>query len=186
MIAAQRRGVARRKCATSTGIARRMCVYDGISACPARSAWSASAATSARRLACKQRDAAAQIEPQIERHLLVARSPGVQPAPGVADALDQLPLDEAVDVLVGDRRPTPDCGAPPRGWRRAPSRIAGASSGPSARRRATSASAHARLPVTSSSNSRRSKRKRDAEIERRGIRRGVEPARPEVLGHHVA
>ena len=40
-------------------------------------------------------------KPQIERHLLVARSAGVQATAGVAEPLDEQPLDEAVDVLVG-------------------------------------------------------------------------------------
>jgi hypothetical protein len=50
--------------------------------------------------ALQQRDPPPQVEPQIERNLLVARSAGVQPAPGVAQAFDQQPLDEAVDVFV--------------------------------------------------------------------------------------
>ena len=51
--------------------------------------------------ALQQRNPATQIEPEIERDLFVARPAGVQAAAGVADALDQLPLDEAVHVLVG-------------------------------------------------------------------------------------
>ena len=57
--------------------------------------------------ALQQRNAAPQIEPQIERHLLVARSAGVQPPAGVAEPLDEQPLDEAVHVLVVARRRTP-------------------------------------------------------------------------------
>ena len=38
MVAAQRSGVREQKCATSTGCARRRCVYAGISASPQRSA----------------------------------------------------------------------------------------------------------------------------------------------------
>ena len=45
-------------------------------------------------------DAPAQVEAEVERHLLVPRPAGVQPLPGVADALDQLALDEGMDVLV--------------------------------------------------------------------------------------
>ena len=76
-------------------------MYDGISASPAADAWRASAATHGRDAALQQRDAPPQIEPQIERDLLVARPAGVQAPPGVAEPLDQQPLDEAVDVLVG-------------------------------------------------------------------------------------
>ena len=54
----------------------------------------------ARHRALQQRNAAAQIQAQIQRHLLVARPARVQTAAGVAEALDQQPLDEAVDVLV--------------------------------------------------------------------------------------
>ncbi len=48
----------------------------------------------------QQRDPPPQVEPQVERDLLVARSAGVQPPAGIADALDELPLDEAVNILV--------------------------------------------------------------------------------------
>ena len=51
-------------------------------------------------LLLQQRNAAAQVQPQVDRHLLVARAAGVQAAAGVADARDQLALDEAVHVLV--------------------------------------------------------------------------------------
>ena len=50
--------------------------------------------------ALQQRDAPPQVEPQIERHLLVARSSGVQPSAGVAEPFDELPLDETMHVLV--------------------------------------------------------------------------------------
>ena len=42
-----------------------------------------------------------EVEPQIERHLLVARAAGVQTLAEVADALDELPLDERVHIFVG-------------------------------------------------------------------------------------
>jgi hypothetical protein len=48
----------------------------------------------------EKRDPAFQVQPQVERDLLVPRSTGVQPAAGVADARDQLAFDERVDVLV--------------------------------------------------------------------------------------
>ena len=107
--------------------------------------------------ALQQRNAAAQIQPQIERHLLVARSAGVQPAAGVAEPLDQQPLDEAVDVLVGAVDECRVGSALARACPRAPASIWRGSSA-SARRRFASARAHAMLPVTSSSNRRRSKR----------------------------
>ena len=107
--------------------------------------------------ALQQRDAAAQVQPQVERHLLVARSAGVQPAARRRRAARP----------AAARR---SCGRPRRGRRRTPGRSGrdrGASAAPlrsgaprraRARRRCASARAHARLPVTSSSKSRRSKR----------------------------
>ena len=54
----------------------------------------------ARHRALQERNAPAQIQPQIQRHLLVPRTARVQAAPRVAEALHQQALDEAVDVLV--------------------------------------------------------------------------------------
>ena len=54
-----------------------------------------------RHAALQQRDAPSQIEPEIDRDLLVARSAGVETPPGVAEPLDEQPLDEAMDVFVG-------------------------------------------------------------------------------------
>ena len=42
-----------------------------------------------------------EIEPEIQRDLLVARAAGVQPLAQIADALDELPLDECVHIFVG-------------------------------------------------------------------------------------
>ena len=42
-----------------------------------------------------------KIEPQVERHLLVARASGVQTFAEIADALDELALDKRVHVFVG-------------------------------------------------------------------------------------
>ena len=55
---------------------------------------------------CSRPDATTQIEPQVERDLLVARAAGVQAPARITDALDQLTLDEAVHVFVwsGDPR----------------------------------------------------------------------------------
>src|SRR5438445_4997641 len=49
----------------------------------------------------KQWNAPAEVQPQIERHLLVARAARVEASSGVAQALGQQSLDEAVDVFVG-------------------------------------------------------------------------------------
>ena len=49
----------------------------------------------------ERRDAPPQVQAQIERHLLVTGSSGVQATPGVAEPLDEQPLDEAVHVFVG-------------------------------------------------------------------------------------
>ena len=107
--------------------------------------------------ALEQRNAPPQVEPQIERHLLVARPAGVQTPAGVAEPLDEQPLDEAVHVLVGAGDERRIATGPARGSRPAPASICRASSGVSTPAVA-SARAHARLPVTSSSNRRRSKR----------------------------
>ena len=48
----------------------------------------------------QQWNAAAQVQPQIQRDLFVARPSGVQAPPSVAEPLDQLAFDEAVHVLV--------------------------------------------------------------------------------------
>ena len=52
------------------------------------------------------RDPAAQVQPQVDRDLLVARTAGVQSTAGIADARDELALDERMDVFVvaGDPR----------------------------------------------------------------------------------
>ena len=52
-------------------------------------------------------NAAAQVESQIDRDLLVARPAGVKATARVAQALDEQPLDETVDVLV---RPVNEAG----------------------------------------------------------------------------
>jgi hypothetical protein len=54
-----------------------------------------------RQVLLQEWDPPAQVQPQVERDLLVARAARVQPASGVADALDKAPLDEAVDILIG-------------------------------------------------------------------------------------
>ena len=45
----------------------------------------------------------AQVEAQVQRHLFVPRTARVEPASDVAEAVDELPLDEGVHVLVGTR-----------------------------------------------------------------------------------
>ena len=100
-------------------------------------------------------NAAPEIEPEIERHLLVARPPGVQPLPRVTEFGDEQALDEAVYVLVGTVHE--------RGIRAALRENVDSADWMDAASSAVrtpapaSARAHARLPVTSSSNSRRSK-----------------------------
>ena len=124
----------RKKCATSTGCAGRKCVNDGISASSADAACAGQRVDHGRDRVLQQRNAPAQIQPQIERDLLVARPPGVQAASRVAEPLDQLALDEAVDVLVGARRRTPDRTGPRRAATSAPAR-SGAPRRHTARRR---------------------------------------------------
>ena len=52
----------------------------------------------------RERNAPLQVEPQIERDLLVSGTTGVQAPPGLANAEDELALDERMDVFVGGRR----------------------------------------------------------------------------------
>ncbi len=101
-----------------------------------------------------------EIEPQIQRDLLVARAARVQALAQVADALDELPLDERVHIFVGtvDERglaPAPLENVRERRGQPSPLRAALNTPAP------VSPSTHARLPVTSSSNRRLSKRKED-------------------------
>ena len=105
------------------------------------------------------------VEPQVERHLLVARPPGVEALARVADARDELALDERVHVLVGpvDERGICAGRLEQRLERVADAAASSADSTPAS----ASASAHARLPTTSSSNRRRSKRERRAPARRR-------------------
>ncbi len=63
----------------------------------------------------EQRNPPAQVETQIERDLFVARAARVQALAGVADSLDQLAFDEAVDVFVRTPRRTTDRCVPARG-----------------------------------------------------------------------
>ena len=44
----------------------------------------------------------AQIQPQVERDLIVARTPGMQLAPGLANQRDQPALDREMDVFIGN------------------------------------------------------------------------------------
>ena len=71
-----------------------------MSARPALPRTPASTRTSADDGLLQLRDAALEIEPQIDRDLLVARAAGVQPPAGLADALHELALDEGMNVLV--------------------------------------------------------------------------------------
>src|SRR5450830_1883417 len=46
------------------------------------------------------RHAALEIQSEIDGHLLVPRASGMQPPPRVADARDELTLDEGMDIFV--------------------------------------------------------------------------------------
>ncbi len=100
-----------------------------------------------------------EIEPEIQRHLLVARAARMQPLAQIANALDELPLDERVHIFVWtvDERglaPAPFENVLERG--RNLFRL-GVVNTPTP----ASPSTHARLPVTSSSKRRLSNRKED-------------------------
>jgi hypothetical protein len=105
-------GPCRGQCYLTTGTCPRGPVADGAAAGGGGGGGRPPPAAGGRRLAGQRagerdegvlhgRDPAFQVEPEIHRHLLVARTPGVQPLPRLANPFDQLPLDERVDVLVG-------------------------------------------------------------------------------------
>ena len=104
----------------------------------------------------EERDAPPQVQAQVERNLLVPGTARVQAPAGVAEPLDELALDEAVDVLVGRRRRRTDRAGRDR-ESRCRARLDAASLVAAEHAGARSARAQARLPVTSSSKSRRSK-----------------------------
>ena len=129
--------------------------------------------------ALQQRNAPPQVEPQIERHLLVARSSGVQPAAGVAEPLDEQALDEAVHVLVGagdERRIRP---ASLEDRRRASASICARF----VRRQHAGLAQRARPRQAAGDivfEQAAIEAERGAEFERRRVGRGVEAAGPEV------
>ena len=129
----------------------------------------------------QQRDAPAQIQPQVQRHLLVARATGVQAAAGIADTGDELALDEAVDVFVDAVHPGRIRAALLEdGRQRLGNRLrvgGGEHAGVGQRLRPRQASGHVVFEQAAI------KRKGDAKIKRRGIGSRVEAAGPKMLGH---
>ena len=106
--------------------------------------------------ALQQRNAAPEIEPQVDRHLLVPRAAGMQTPAGVAQPLHEQTLDEAMHIFVGA---VDETGLGPAAFQNGGQRGLDAVRlvRVSTRRRDASARAHARLPMTSSSKRRRSK-----------------------------
>ena len=128
--------------------------------------------------ALQQRDAAPQVQPQIERHLLVARAAGVQPAPGVAEPLDEQALDEAVDVLVVavDKRADPSGrarGSPSSAVSICSASACGSTPARAERARPRDAAGHVVFEQPAIEAEGR------AELERRRVGRGVESSGPE-------
>ena len=124
---------------------------------PARSACVESASTRAATAGWSAGIRRRKYKRKIERHLLVTGSSGVQPTPGVAQPLDQQPLDEAVHVFVGAGHKVRDSRRPVRGSQSAPARYA-ARRPASARRPGRARAPRPGCPTTSSGNRRRSKR----------------------------
>ena len=128
----------------------------------------------------QHQDAPPQIEAEIDRDLLVPRPPGVQAPPGVAEPLDEQPLDEAVDVFVrpGDKRRLLAMTLEQIGERRIerPRVIAAEHSGARQRARPGPAAGDVVLEETAVETERR------APLECRGIRRLIEAAGPERGG----
>ena len=129
----------------------------------------------------QRRDATPHVEPEVERHLLVARAPGVQAAAVVADQRHQLALDEAVHVFVvaGDPRRILAAALEHRLQAVLDARDRGGleHAGPAERVGPGEAADDVVLEELAV------ERERDAEIERRGIGRFVESTRPQMSTH---
>ena len=132
-------------------------------------------------LGLQQRNAPPQVEPEVERHLLVARAPGVQAPPVVADERHQLPFDEAVDVLVVAADPG---GIGAAALENLLQSLADAADGRGIEgagllqglgpRQAAGDVVLEQAPI---------ERERHPEVERRRIGRAVEPSRPQMPAH---
>ena len=130
-----------------------------MTAVPADSAFLRERGDDRRDVILQARNLPPKVQPQIERHLLVAGAAGMQPLAQIADALDELPLDECMHVFIGtvDERglaPAPFENVVQRGRDLLRFR---ASNTPAP----ASPSTHARLPATSSSKRRLSNRNDD-------------------------
>ncbi len=129
----------------------------------------------------EQRNAAAQIQPQVDRDLLVARSAGVQTTAGIADARHQLPLDKPVHVLVVAVDPRRILAAllENRGERLGDRPAVRGLEHAGARQRfgPRQAAGHVVFEKTAI------ERERHAEVERGRIRRGIKSSRPQRLRH---
>ena len=137
-------------------------------------------------LALHRRQPPPQVQPQVERHLLVAGAAGMQPPAHVARALDQLALDECVHVLVVALE---ERGVAPPGLQDGGQSVAdgggvrrGQHAGPRQRLGPRQAALHVVLEQAAVEGERR------LEAEDGGVRRGLEPAGPQVLfvGHRIA
>ncbi len=93
------------KNAALTGWARWRCVYAGRSTSFSRAARSASAARSALDLPQKRRPAVTDVQPEVQRDLVVARARRVQPSGHRAEAPAELRLDRHVHVFLVRREP---------------------------------------------------------------------------------
>ena len=71
-----------------------------MTAVPADSAFLANAPITRGKLSLKTWNLPAEVEPEIERNLLVARAAGMQPLAQIADLFDELSLDKCVHVFV--------------------------------------------------------------------------------------
>ena len=156
------------------------------------SAWRSARSMSARRSACtcagQRVDGAAQPQPHVGGHLVVARTPGVQPLAGVADQRRQPLLDVEMDVLEVDRpRERAAARSRPR-W--SPGR-ARCRPNPAAERMPVAASmrAWAREPAMSASARRRSNADRcrvALDAARSRARRSVRTSRRRQMGRRQA
>src|SRR5262245_2359531 len=146
----------RKKCAISTGCAGRKCVKDGISASPADAAWVASASTTAATLRCSSGMRRRRYNRRSSDTCSLRERPVWSRRPA---SPSRSTSSRSTKLWTSSSAPLTNAGSDrPRSSRSARAASICAASSRASTPARLNARAHARLPVTSSSNKRRSKR----------------------------
>src|SRR5262245_29729644 len=146
----------RKKCAISTGCAGRKCVKDGISASPADAAWVASASTTAATLRCSSGMRRRRYNRRSSDTCSLRERPVWSRRPA---SPSRSTSSRSTKLWTSSSAPLRSAGSDrPRSRRSASAASICAASSRASTPARLNARAHARLPVTSSSNRRRSKR----------------------------